>query len=122
MYESLTKFIPAFDNEEKNDAVSYPGIYDFLEAIYKFTKKHPEFRFEKYQEILKKNNLEWRFGSLSEEDESALDGELEGQIIVLIIFRAVRSDRFCEGALAESFKNGRIQKCLMKLKAIDENN
>ena len=52
---------------------------------------------------------------MSEADVSRLDGKC----VMAMIVGAVRAERFCDGALLSFFKDGNIEKWLMRLKEIE---
>jgi hypothetical protein len=44
---------------------------------------------------------------------------LDGKCIMALLLGAVRSERFCDGALLSFFKSGAIAKWLLRLKELD---
>jgi len=81
MYEHLTLFLPMFDKEtygewnvdKENDGsaehpfqmpfVNYSAFVEKLhEAIYEFQDEHPDFKLNRYYEILEKHNIKWGYG------------------------------------------------------------
>ena len=89
----------------------------FVEDVYAFHDEHPEFGLNRYGETLEKNGLEWG-GKMSTADVSDKDA----QCILALIIGAVRAERFCDGALMGFFKDGSIEKWLMRLHEIDGGN
>lgn len=135
-FQSLTKYIPLISNDEigtwvidrENDGtmehpihfpfVNYSEMVDkFVEDVYAFHDEHPEFGLNRYGETLEKNGLEWG-GKMSTADVSDKDA----QCILALIIGAVRAERFCDGALMGFFKDGSIEKWLMRLHEIDGGN
>ena len=98
--------------------VNYSKMVDgFVEDVYKFNDEHTEFGLNRYGEILEKNGLEWG-SKMSTADISDKDA----QCILALIIGAVRAERFCDGALMSFFKDGSIEKCLLRLLEIDGGN
>lgn len=89
----------------------------FEKAVYVFDEEHPEFELNRYGEILKQYDIDWGVDSMSSADVSALDG----QAVMALLIGAVRAERFCDGALNTFFKNGSIERWLLRLKEIDTN-
>ena len=135
-FQSLTKYISLISKDDigtwvidrENDGtmehpiqfpfVNYSEMVDrFIEDIYAFSDEHPEFGLNRYGEILEKNGLEWgskmRVADVSDKD---------AQCILALIIGAVRAERFCDGALMGFFKDGSIEKWLLRLLEIDGGN
>lgn len=66
----------------------------------------------RYQDILKKNDLEFDVKSIISVDVS----DLNAQCVLALIMRGIRADRFSEGTLLEFLNNGCI---LIWLKRLD---
>ncbi len=135
MFESLTKHLPAIENAEgfgnwvvdreskstMNDPITMPyGNYgttvaDVEQAIYDFVDEHPEYELTHYRDILERNGLEWGSQAMSGADVS----ELDGQAVMALLLRAVRAERFCDGALLGFFEDGSMRRWLLRLKEID---
>ena len=135
-FQSLTKYIFLFSEDDygtwvidrENDGtkehpiqfpfVNYSEMVDrFVEDVYAFNDGHPEFGLCRYGEILEKNGLVWG-GKMSGADVSNKDA----QCVLALILGAVRAERFCDGALMGFFKDGSIEKWLMRLLEIDGGN
>lgn len=133
-FESLTKYISSIPKDDigtwvidrENDGtkdhpihfpfVNYSEMVDhFVAEVYTFHDKHPEFGLHRYGEILEENGLEWGGKSMSAADVSDKDA----QCVLALILGAVRAERFCDGALMGFFKDGSIEKWLMRLLEID---
>lgn len=96
--------------------VGYSSVVrSFEKAVYEFEENHPEFNLNKYGEILESHGISWEEESMSEADVSALDG----QAVMALMMGAIRAERFCDGALMAFFKNGSIERWLIRLKEID---
>lgn len=135
-FKSLTKYIPMIANDDigtwvidrESDGtmehpiqfpfVNYSEMVDgFVKDVYAFNDEHPEFGLNRYGEILEKNGLEWG-GKMSAADVSNKDA----QCVLALIIGAVRAERFCDGALMGFFKDGSVEKWLMRLLEIDGGN
>ena len=136
-FENLTKYLPHLDEDKfgtwaidhKNDGtpecpiqmpfVNYSEmVHHFIDDVYDFSDKNSDFELTRYGDVLNQNGLEWGSKSMSDADVSKLDA----QCIMALIMGAVRAERFCDGALLGFFKDGSIQKCLERLKEIDDSN
>ena len=100
MYESLTKFLSRTDDIK----------YEFADAVNDFVLAHPDFDLRNYKAILSEHNI-----TSPKVDVSSFDGKLVMTVIVAI----VRTDRFHEGLLKRCIEDGRIEKCLLRLKELD---
>lgn len=135
-FQSLTKYISLISKDDigtwvidrENDGtmehpiqmpfVNYSKMVDgFVEDVYKFNDEHPEFGLNRYGEILEKNGLEWG-SKMSAADVSNKDA----QCVLALIIGGVRAERFCDGALMGFFKDGSIERWLMRLLKIDGGN
>lgn len=134
-FESLTKYLPRLEEDtfgtwiidRENDGtpehpitmpyVSYtPLVLGFLKDFYDFHKNNPDYELTHYREIVEQNGLEYG-NSMKEADVSCLDAKC----ILAMIMGITRADRFCEGVLLNSFKDGSIKKWLERLKVIENN-
>ena len=88
-------------------------VYKFIEDVVSFCDKHEEFDFKNYLEILTKAKI--KVGSLSDVDITKYDEKT----IVLMIFAAIRAERFCEGTLMFYIKNGTLIRWLKRLEEFD---
>ena len=131
-YEQLTKYITLIDSNnignwkgiDKKASESHADlpylqyseiIYDFIEDVISFCDKHIEFNCKNYVQNLK--NVKIDVGHLSNVDLKKCDEKT----IVLMIFAAVRKERFCEGTLLFYIKNGSLLKWLKILEEFDNN-
>lgn len=136
-FESLIKYLHLLEDDnigtwiidQKNDGtpehpiqmpfVNYTEmVHHFIDDVYDFEEKNKDFELTRYGDILEKNGIEWGSKSMSETNVSSLNG----QCIMVLIMGAVRTERFCDGALLGVFKDGSIKKWLERLKEIDINN
>ena len=134
IFKELTDYIPALhggeygqwviDREGKGTLqspiqmpyVSYRSIVRrFQHDVYGFMENHPEYALNEYQKILEANSIQWETNSMETADVSALDG----RCIMALLVGVLRADRFCEGILLRFFESGTIEKCLLRLKEID---
>lgn len=135
MYTSLTNYLFALENDQFGEwivdrkskgtlenpiqmpFVSYSEMVDhFTDAVYQFVDEHPEYGLNHYYDILESCNIKWEQHSMQNANVALLDG----RCITALLVGAVRAERFCDGALLSFFKNGAIQKWLLRLKEIDE--
>ena len=97
--------------------ITYSNMVDhFIEDVYDFVSKHPEYELNRYYDILETNNIKWEKESMQNTDVSSLDGKC----VVALLVGTVRAERFCDGVLLSFFKSGVIKKWLLRLKEIDE--
>ena len=135
MYENLTRLIDVletdnignwvFDEKSKGtieDPIQMPyvsytdAIKDLVIEIYDFSKSHPEYKLNKYRDILVEHGLDWKSEGMKSADIATADG----QLIMTLLYSVTRMDRFCEGALLGFCKEGFAVKWLKRLKEIDE--
>ena len=134
-YTTLTGYLSAIENDNfgewiidrKNKGtlenpiqmpyINYSNMVDhFIEDVYDFVSKHPEYELNRYRDILETNNIKWEKESMQNTDVSSLDGKC----VVALLVGTVRAERFCDGVLLSFFKSGVIKKWLLRLKEIDE--
>lgn len=134
-YTKLTGYLSAIENDNfgewiidrKNKGtlenpiqmpyIAYSNMVDhFIEDVYDFVSKHPEYELNRYYDILETNNIKWEKESMQNTDVSSLDGKC----VVALLVGTVRAERFCDGVLLSFFKSGVIKKWLLRLKEIDE--
>ena len=134
-YTTLTGYLSAIENDNfgewiidrKNKGtlenpiqmpyITYSNMVDrFIEDVYDFVSKHPEYELNRYYDILETNNIKWEKESMQNTDVSSLDGKC----VVALLVGTVRAERFCDGVLLSFFKSGVIKKWLLRLKEIDE--
>lgn len=134
-YTKLTGYLSAIENDNfgewiidrKNKGtlenpiqmpyITYSNMVDhFIEDVYDFVSKHPEYELNRYYDILETNNIKCEKESMQNTDVSSLDGKC----VVALLVGTVRAERFCDGVLLSFFKSGVIKKWLLRLKEIDE--
>lgn len=136
-HKLLTDFIPKLqeidiyaklhpEKQEGDGSMEHPFqmpfyVYDeevsaFVEEVYKFGKKYPEYELEHYRSTMQANGIAW--------DEVALKNypyeQANAQMVMVLIYAVIRAERFCDGALLAFLKEGYIERWLMRLKEIDE--
>ncbi|MEC0986307.1 DUF6508 domain-containing protein [Bacillus safensis] len=133
-FESLTKYIPMLREDhigewvidQENDGTAERPIQmpfvnysetarHFIEDVYTFAEQHQEMELTRYREILKENGIEGGLNGIENVDIS----NLNAQCVLALIMGVVRAERFCEGAIFNSFKSGAILKWLERLKNLD---
>ena len=135
MFENLTKYLTEFSQGEfgswvvdnENDGtpehpiqmphVNYSGmVNNFTHDVYAFVDDHQEMCLSRYQGILEANGIKW--GEIPIDSIEVED--LNAQCVLALILGAVRAERFCDGALLRFFENGMIERCLLRLKDLEE--
>ncbi|EOS24837.1 hypothetical protein C804_04937 [Lachnospiraceae bacterium A4] len=134
MYEQLTDILGELPQEEygswiidrENDGspehpiqmpfVSYSGLVrKLMDAVFTFEKNHPEYGLNRYRDILEQNGIKW--GNVSMDAVNVANKD--GICVMALLLGAVRTERFCDGALLGFFQKGSIQRWLERLKEID---
>lgn len=133
-FSNLTMFIDKFQNigygkliiDDKNDGspehprqmpyIKYHDlVYEFISAICDFQNNHTEFNLINYKEILHSQLIEWNITSIGD----VIVDDLNAETVLALLIGILRLERFCEGTLLSMLENGVIQRCLMRLKEID---
>lgn len=133
-FEMLTKYLPYLDDDNFGDwvvdresigtvddpiqmpYVNYSDMVNcFVDDVYSFERSNEDMELTCYGDILKENHIEWGLDSMKNADVSSLGS----QCIMALIMGAIRSERFCDGALLDFFKSGCILKWLERLKEIE---
>ncbi|MBG9821426.1 MULTISPECIES: DUF6508 domain-containing protein [Bacillus] len=133
-FDSLTKYIPMLREDhigewvidQENDGtaerpIQMPFVHysetvrHFIEDVYTFAEQHQELELIRYREILKENGIEGGLNDIENVDLS----HLNAQCILALIMGVVSAERFCDGAIFDSFKSGAILKWLERLKNLD---
>lgn len=132
-YELLTKHIPTFERndfgewfvDKENDGsmehpIQFPYVIyskivsEFEEDVYKFIDEHPEMQLTQYSKIIEENGID--IGDIKQADVSNLDPIC----LCAMIVANIRAERFCDGAILSSCKDGTFRKWLIKLKEYDD--
>lgn len=122
MYEKLTCFIDKFTKTEsgkwvfetESDGtlkqmpwVHYSQtIFDFTKEVHLAADQHEELKH--YRDILDKNK---KNSNISSYDELT---------VLAMLLSIVRSERVCEGFIKQAIEKGTVQKCLNRLRELDE--
>ena len=137
MFEELTAFIPKLTDieyghwhiDKKGDGspetpfqmpfVVYDEyVHAFSKAVTGFAIKNKDLGLTDYMRIIEPFREDGKEIDLASLDVSKLDGITTAALIVAI----VRQERFCDGLLLDSLKNGAVQRLLKHLKKIDDKN
>ena len=113
MYETLTVFAGELANREIADSWETCGLDDFIDAFYDSIKDAKI----NYFETLERYGVE-----MSDRGLEACDVErANAELVRALILTLVRQDRFAEGLLGRYARNGYLDRCLFRLKELDEN-
>ena len=131
-YELLTKHIPTFERndfgewfvDKENDGsmehpIQFPYVIyskkvrEFEEDVYKFIDAHPEMQLTQYSKIIEENGID--MGDVKQADVFNLDPVC----LCAMIVANIRAERFCDGAILSSCKDGTFVKWLKCLKELD---
>lgn len=132
-YYELTKYLNIFENDSFGEiytdkradgSIEHPfhfpcisyndDVENFASAVRAFIHNYPEMKLIQYNDILKLNNIE--IETIKDVDISKCDG----QCICAMIVANVLAEKFCEGAILDSCKDGTFAKWLKRLKELDE--
>ena len=108
MYESITRYIDAFDDWESEEE---PGrvVSEFLGDLERVAD-------HSYADTLERFGLEWSAGSMSDADLTGAPAELA----VALLTGAYRADHFSNGILENEFiPKGLVSRCLRRLRELD---
>lgn len=113
MYGTLTVFTGELASRETEDSWGTCGLDDFIVAFYDSIKNA---RID-YFETLERYGIE-----MSDRSFAACDVEhANAELVRALIWTLVRQDRFAEGLLGRYARNGYLDRCLFRLKELDEN-
>ena len=113
MYETLTVFAGELASRETEDSWGTCGLDDFIDAFYD-SIEHARID---YFETLERYGVE-----MSDRGLEACDVErANGELVLALILTLVRQDRFVGGLLGRYARNGYLDRCLFRLKELDEN-
>ena len=106
-FDYITKYIGKLGDEETRR-----GFYQEFRA---FVRQNPKYELNDYQTALEKGGLKWTEDSMKSADAASLDE----RTALALILGAARAERFEDGVLETFITNGCIDKCLVRLRAID---
>ena len=111
MYQALTKCIGHFEDagawiidRENDGSEEHPIQMSYLSysrTITKFISEMDAFMVYNYQEVLKRNSLQWGM-EMGNADVSGFDAE----DVLALLTGAIRAERFCDGAFASFARSG----------------
>ena len=113
MYETLTVFAGELASRGTEDHWGTCGLDDFIEAFYD-SIEHARIN---YFETLERYGVEMSDRGLEACDVEHANAELARTLIMTL----VQQDRFAEGLLGRYARNGFLDRCLFRLKELDEN-
>ena len=132
-FYEITRFLPIFDTDHFGDwytdhsadgSLEHPfhlpcfsyndDVEEFSSAVRGFIDNHPQMNLECYSDILRENSIE--IETIKEIDCSKHDG----RCVCAMIVANVLAEKFCEGAILDSCKDGTFIKWLERLKELDE--
>ena len=133
-FELLTKYIPIFEgndfgewfiDRENDGSIEHPiqmpyvmyarAIDDFVDDVHRFIDQHEEMGLTNYRGVLEERGID-----MSEAKQADIEN-LDATGLCALIVANVRAERFCDGAILSSCKDGTLLKWLNKLKKLDEN-
>lgn len=91
------------------------AVHRYIDSLYDFCDKHPEYEHTRYGETLEESGLEWNLEVMKQADVS----EAEPKLIIALLIGVLRGERFCEGVLLDALEDGCIVRWLERLKEID---
>ena len=113
MYETLTVFAGELASREIGDHWGTCGLDDFIDA---FCDSIKDAKID-YFETLERYGVE-----MSDRGLEACDVEhTNAELLRALILTLVRQDRFVGGLLGVYARNGHLDRCLFRLKELDEN-
>lgn len=116
-FQKLTRHIPTLEAGEFTmpaDHVDYSqAVTAFIGDLHAICKALPE--CGDFKAVLAANGIEWDLDSMLDADVSKADAKC----VVALLLGAVRSERFCEGALLNFLESGTIAKWLKRLAELD---
>lgn len=91
-------------------------VHSFIDDVYFFEESNSNMILNRYEDILRKNDIEWTIESMIKADIS----NLNAQCVLALIMGAIRAERFCEGVLLDLFNSGYIVNWLERLNSIEK--
>lgn len=131
-FEILTKYINILQPENKGPMIlvdDYENIEqqrpivkysdelrNFIHDAYVLEENNKDLELGNYRDILIDNGIEWNTEAMKSVDVE----NLNMQCVLALIFGAIRTDRFFEGALNDFIEGGYVVKWLSRLNIIDQ--
>ena len=131
-YELLTKYIHVFENgdfgewfidKENDGSMEHPiqmpyvmysrTIDDFIDDVHRFVDLHEDMGLTDYRKVIEDRGIDMR------EAKQADITNIDAIGLCALIVANVRAERFCEGAILSSCKDGTFIKWLNRLKELD---
>ena len=91
-------------------------VRSFIDDVYFFEESNRNMILNRYEDILRKNHIDWTLESMTKADIS----NLNAQCILALIMGAIRAERFCEGFLLDLLNSGYIVNWLERLNSIEK--
>ena len=131
-YELLTKYIQVFENgdfgewfidKENDGSMEHPiqmpyvmyskTIDDFIDDVHRFVDLHEDMGLTDYRKVIEDRGID-----MSEAKQADITN-IDVIGLCALIVANVRAERFCDGAILSSCKDGTFIKWLNRLKELD---
>lgn len=131
-YELLTKYIHVFENDdfgewfidkENDGSMEHPiqmpyvmyskTIDDFIDDVHRFVDLHEDMGLTDYRKVIEERGID-----MSEAKQADVSN-IDAIGLCALIVANVRAERFCDGAILSSCKDGTFIKWLNRLKELD---
>ena len=131
-YELLTKYIHVFENgdfgewfidKENDGSMEHPiqmpyvmyskTIDDFIDDVHRFVDLHEDMGLTDYRKVIEDRGID-----MSEAKQADVSN-IDAIGLCALIVANVRAERFCDGAILSSCKDGTFIKWLNRLKELD---
>ena len=131
-YELLTKYIHVFENgdfgewfidKENDGSMEHPiqmpyvmysrTIDDFIDDVHRFVDLHEDMGLTDYRKVIEERGID-----MSEAKQADIT-HIDAIGLCALLFANVRAERFCDGAILSSCKDGTFIKWLNRLKELD---
>lgn len=131
-YELLTKYIHVFENgnfgewfidKENDGSMEHPiqmpyvmysrTIDDFIDDVHRFVDLHEDMGLTDYRKVIEDRGID-----MSEAKQADITN-IDAIGLCALIVANVRAERFCDGAILSSCKDGTFIKWLNRLKELD---
>ena len=131
-YELLTKYIHVFENgdfgewfidKENDGSMEHPiqmpyvmyskTIDDFIDDVHRFVDLHEDMGLTDYRKVIEERGID-----MSEAKQADVSN-IDAIGLCALIVANVRAERFCDGVILSSCKDGTFIKWLNRLKELD---